>query len=125
MRIYKIFGYFVVLNLVILFSCSKDDLKTNREKIIGKWISESKSDTLDFIDSQNFYKSSNTMSYDHFDYQLLKDSIEVRYSGKCFVQVYPTLHKYSIDDNKLIINFSNNQCYGFVKENITLIKEQK
>jgi hypothetical protein len=106
-----------VLSLIFL-SCEK-----NQEKLLGKWVSTDKSDTLDFVDESNFYKSSINMRYDHYDYQLFKDSIKIGYRGKLYVLVTPTFHRYFIDGGNLVIDFSNKSCYGFPLQELTYTKE--
>ena len=108
----------LLLLLVVIFSCSKFD----QNEIIGTWISSDKIDTLDFVDNNNFYNSNITMRYDHYDYHLDKDSIEIRYRGVLMVLVQPTKHKYYLDDNTLTIDFRNKICYGFSSAEITFIK---
>ncbi len=91
--------------------------------ILGTWISTDKADTLEFTDNHNFYKSSQMMRHDHYDYHIDKDSIEIRYNGTHMIYVLPTRHKYYLESNKLTIDFANKQCYGFRREKITFIKE--
>ena len=109
----------VLLILVVIFGCSK----FNQNEILGTWISSDKSDTLDFIDENNFYRSSINMRYDHYDYQLDNDSIEMGYSGKLYILVQPTKHKYLLDGNNLTIDFRNKICYGFSSSEIIFIKQ--
>ena len=103
---------------LIFFSCEK-----NQEKLLGKWVSTDKSDTLDFVDGSNFYKSSINMRHDHYDYQLFKDSIKIGYSGKLYVLVTPTFHRYFFDETNLVIDFSNKSCYGFPLKEMIYAKE--
>ncbi len=116
------FGLFLI-TIIAIVNCSKNEIEANQEKLLGKWISLNKSDTLDFTTKDDFYKSNGHMNYDHYDYQLFKDSIEIGYRGKMYVLVKPTMHKYQFDNN-LIIDLSNKQCYGFETELLTYIKEK-
>ncbi|GET25607.1 hypothetical protein NT017_19360 [Prolixibacter sp. NT017] len=84
----------------------------------------SKANLNEFTSANDFYKSNRYMVYDHYDYGLFKDSIEIGYKGKMYVLVYPTMHKYSICNGKLTIDFSNNQCYGFSPQKMEYKKEK-
>jgi hypothetical protein len=99
--------------ICILISCEKDKDSSNHDNILGKWISIDKSDTLDFVDKTDFYKSNIDFRHDHFDYILDNDSIKIGYNGIRMVLVQPTKHKYSLNGNNLNIDFSNRNCYGF------------
>jgi hypothetical protein len=108
---------------LMFFSCKKDGNLKNQEKLLGKWISIDKSDTLDFIDKNNFYNSSLYMHYDHYDYQLFNDSIKIGYRGKLYILVMPTNHRYFLNGNNLTIDLSNTNCYGFPLQELTFTKE--
>jgi len=99
---------FLIFTIVLTSACRKDDETVNRERILGTWISEDQNDTLDFTDQSNFYRNG-----DHFDYTLYYDSIEVAYSGRLFILVMPSKHKYQLTGDNLMIDFSNRNCYGF------------
>ena len=103
--------------------CDKYNLAKNQEKILGTWISLDKSDTLDIVDDNNFYKSTSGMHHDHYDYELFVDSIEIGYSGILEILVKPTKHNYSLEGDRLIIDFSNRNCYGFSNQETTYTKE--
>ena len=109
----------VLLILVVISGCNK----FNQNEILGTWISTDKTDTLEFVDNSNFYKSSKYMRHEHYDYHLYKDSIEIRYSGTLMILVQPTKHKYYLDNNTLTIDFRNKICYGFNSAEITFIKQ--
>ena len=123
MIINKIIRLAFILIVITFISCEKDKDVTNYGKILGTWISLDKSDTLDFVDKNNFYKSSHTMRYDHYDYELYNDSIEIGYRGILYVGVLPTRHKYFIDGYNLTIDFSNKICYGFGMKVMTYTKQ--
>ena len=54
------------------------------------------------------------MQNENYDYKLLPgDSIQIGYRGTQFVLVQPTNHKYSLENNELVIDFTNESCYGF------------
>lgn len=113
--------FFIIL---IMVTCEKYDEPYNSEMIIGKWTSIDKIDTLEFDDNGNLYKSTINIRHEHFDYKILRDSIEIKYSGLSYILIYPTKHKYSIIDNKLSIDFSNKPCYGFTSgQLISYVKE--
>ena len=113
MKMYKnLIGVLFVM-AIMLISCDKDEESSNVDAILGTWISTDKSDTLDFVDKTNFYKSNIEYRHDQFDYILEKDSIEIGYSGIRMVLVQATSHKYSLNGNNLTIDFSNKNCYGF------------
>jgi len=108
------FNFLVMTSIFILLAgCNDESLKLNQNRILGTWISTNNLDTLHFLDDSNFFKSSSTMHYDHFDYQLFTDSIKVGYSGVLYISVKPTMHKYSLTEGSLMIDFENQQCYGF------------
>ena len=119
----KMFWGLLLLTTFALTNCSKNEIEINQAEILGTWISLDKSDTLDFTSRDDFYKSNLYMYYDHYDYQLFKDSIEIGYRGKLYILVTPTMHKYYFNENKLTIDFSNKQCYGFNKEIMTFTKQ--
>ena len=93
---------------LIFSSCSEDDLEMHQDKLIGVWISENGMDTLEFVNNSSFYKNG-----DHFDYNLAKNSIEIRYRGMLFVNAQRSNHHYTLTNNTLIIDFTNEDCYGF------------
>ena len=115
----KISRLALILIVITFLSCDK----IPQDKILGTWISIDNSDTLDFVDNNNFYKSTVYMRYDHYDYQLYNDSIEIGYRGKLYVLVLPTKHKYHLDGNNLTIDFSNKICYGFGMQIMTYTKK--
>jgi len=100
-------GFLIFIGL-ICSNCSDDTLELNQDKLIGTWISADRLDTLNFVNNTSFYKNS-----DHFDYKLAKDSIEIRYSGVLYILVQPSNHHYTLIDNTLTIDFTNDNCYGF------------
>ncbi|HKJ43979.1 MAG TPA: hypothetical protein VKA27_17920 [Sunxiuqinia sp.] len=107
--------------LLLLFSitiagCSKNEIATNQDKIIGTWIAIDKSDTLDFTTNTDFFKSNGYLFYDHYDYELFKDSIKIGYRGNLMILIRPTMHAYTLDQENLTIDLSNTQCYGFEKK---------
>jgi len=113
----------IVIALIIVLGCDKESEISTKDKIIGTWISADKSDTLDFVDIESFYKSSAIMTYDHYDYELFNDSIKIGYSGRIYILVTPTIHSYNLSGVKLTIDFSNKQCYGFGLEQIDYYKK--
>jgi hypothetical protein len=116
MKKIKFLVFVLLVTSITLISCESENI--NQLNIMGKWISTDKNDTLNFVDNNNFYKNG-----DHFNYRLDGDLIEVKYNGKLFVLVNPTKHRYSLDDNVLIIDFSNEICYGFDLQKVTYVKK--
>ena len=114
----------IVLFIIIIIGCELETSNVNQEMIIGTWISADKKDTLDFVNNESFYKSNEVMRYDHYDYELLSDSIKVRYSGKLYILVSPTVHSFNLSENKLTIDFSNEQCYGFNQEKVDYFRNE-
>lgn len=111
------FSLFVLLiSALVLVSCENETDK--QQDILGKWISSNKNDTLDFVDSNNFYKNGI-----HFGYNLYGDSIEVEYEGDLKILPYPTKHRYSLENNVIVIDFSNKICYGFEMQKVTYNKK--
>ena len=117
----------LVLTLIIsltLISCDKENEIESQTKILGTWISVDKSDTLEFANEKDLYKSNSTMRHDHFDYAVYNDSIEIGYDGILYVLVLPTKHKYSFSGDNLTIDFSNRNCYGFDMKSIVYAKDK-
>jgi hypothetical protein len=119
----RIPGIVLILIAIAIMGCDKYNLANNKEKILGTWISLDKSDTLDIVDDSNFYKSTSHMHYDRYLYELFVDSIKIGYSGILYIAVKPTNHKYFIDEDKLTIDFSNRNCYGFSNQETIYTKE--
>ncbi len=109
---------------IVIIGCEIETGNMNQEAIIGTWISADKSDTLDFVNNESFYKSNEVMRYDHYDYELFGDAIKIRYSGKLYILVSPTVHSFNLSENKLTIDFSNEQCYGFNQEKVDYFKNE-
>ena len=97
--------------------------KFNKDDILGTWISYDLSDTLEFVDNSSFYKSTANMRHDHYDYNLEKDSIEIRYNGTLMILIQPTKHFYELNENSLILDLTNTECYGFNSERIVYSKK--
>jgi len=119
-----ILGMLLLLMAILFTSCSKDEIEINQKELLGTWIAVDKSDTLEFTSENDFLKSNGYMVSDHYDYALLEDSIEIGYRGKMDILIYPTMHKYSIENGNLTIDFSNKQCYGFALQEKTYKKEK-
>ena len=119
----RILGVVLILIAISVMGCDKYNLAKNQEKILGTWISLDKSDTLDIVDDSNFYKSTSHMHYDRYLYELFVDSIEIQYSGILYIAVKPTKHNYSLEEDRLIVDFSNRNCYGFSNQETTYTKE--
>ncbi|MFA5648011.1 MAG: hypothetical protein WC951_06850 [Bacteroidales bacterium] len=113
---------FLVIASVFLLSCDKDPKNPASGIIIGTWISADKSDTLHFVDRESFYKSDINMTYDHYDYELLNDSIKIGYSGSRYILVVPSSHFYKLSGEELTIDFTNKLCYGFGLERVDYYK---
>lgn len=113
MQIKKILLLSLLMIVLIIVSCQKDQNASNPDNLLGTWISTDKSDTLYFIDATNLYNSNTSMHYDHYDYKLIDDSLKIGYSGRLYIYVLPTMHSFHLDGNKLSIDFSKKSCYGF------------
>ena len=122
MKKHSIIGVLFILVVFLTIGCEKYNLKNKQEEILGTWIKTDNSDTLFFLDDTNLYRSGTSIS-DYYKYKLFADSIEIEYAGCFFVAVHPTKHKYSMNDNRLTIDFSNIYCFGFEKESMTFFKE--
>jgi len=105
---------FTIFAFILLVGCEKFD----GDDILGIWISTDKTDTLDFVDNSNFYKSAAIWRRESYDYHLDKDSIEIRYSGPNMILIQPTKHVYELDGNTLMLDLRNKFCYGFSSEKI-------
>lgn len=119
----RILGTVLILVTISLIGCEKYKLSINQEEILGTWVSLDKSDTLDIVDESRFYKTVGTMPNELFSYELFVDSIKIGYSGSLYILVKPTKHKYSIGANRLTIDFSNRNCYGFSNQKTSYTKE--
>ncbi len=120
------FKTFLILSLVVALSFLAGCEKTVTENDLnGEWISEAMSDTLYFIDDGSFFHSSENMRYDHYDYSVQGDSLEIGYSGMMKILVKKTKHRFKLDGDDLMIDFSNEFCFGFPKEKIMYRRIQK
>lgn len=121
----KIIGFiaFSLVVILVLTNCSKDDAYLNQMEL-GVWISTDKKDTLEFKSQNNFYKSNLFMQDENYDFKMLpKDSIQIGYRGKLFIDVEPTNHKYTLVGNEMTIDFTNKSCFGFDEKLTTYILE--
>lgn len=102
---------FILLVVVLFSSCSKSDLEIDREEILGVWVVQGISDTLKFNSDQVAYR--NSMPY---RYHLEKDSIQMDYVGAIlhlFPPPPPFKLGYTLNEDELIIDCPNENCYGF------------
>ena len=100
-----------ILVVVLFSSCSKSELEINREEIIGVWVVQGISDTLRFTSDELTYR--NSMPY---RYLLEKDSIQMDYVGAIshlFLPPPPFKLGYTLNEDELIIDCPNENCYGF------------
>lgn len=123
-RYKSILSLILLILIIFLTNCSKDEIVKNQKELLGTWISVDKSDTLEFTSANDFYKSNGNMVSDHYDYELFQDSLKIGYNGIQYILVEPTMYKYSIDNDNLTIDFSNKQCYGFPLQKMIYIKEK-
>ena len=116
--------------LILLFITALSFL-TGCEKTVtgndlnGEWVSDTMRDTLYFNDDSNFFHSSENMRYDHYEYSVQGDSLEIGYGGMMMVLVKKTKHRFKLDGDDLMIDFSNEFCFGFPKEKIMYRRIQK
>jgi len=118
----KLYWILSLLIIITLTNCSKEEIVSDQENIIGTWISLDKTDTLYFTTKNDFYKSNGFMVYDHYDYQFFQDSLEIGYRGKLYILIEPSKHQYSLENDFLTIDFADKGCYGFNSELITYEK---
>ncbi len=103
--------------LILLFFFSGfEKKKVTDDDLLGEWIEESKTDTIWFTDNTNFYHSTKNMHYDHYDYTIKGDSMEIGYSGMMMILVPKTKHYFELKGDELMIDLSNKQCFGFSQE---------
>jgi|WetSurMetagenome_2_1015567.scaffolds.fasta_scaffold47631_1 hypothetical protein len=115
------FSLLIVISVTfIIFSCKKSNTSDYRE-LLGSWISTDLSDTLEFTSDHDFYKMFSGVK-DHFDYNLSNDSITIGYNGMLFILVKPSNHSYSLNGDKMTIDFKP-QCYGFRPQEINFIRK--
>jgi hypothetical protein len=118
----------LILILVNLNGCKKEDNISDKSNILGKWTTFDKSLSLYFFDNSNLYKygeresSDLKMDSEHYDYHLDNDSITIGYSGKLYIYIIPTKHKYQLIGDTLAIDFSNTNCFGFDQKAIKLVR---
>ena len=114
--------FLLAVTLLLLSGCEKtvtgDDLN-------GEWVAGTIKDTLYIIDDSNFFHSSKNMHYDHYDYSVQGDSLEIGYSGMMMILVKKTKHRFKLDGDELTIDFSNKLCFGFPKEKLMYRRTQK
>ena len=122
MKIIILMSFYIMIVLV-LASCEKNQDSSSQDHILGTWISEENNDTLNFADSTNLLRSNINMHSDHYDYQLINDSIRIGYSGRLYIYVIPSMHKYLLNGNNLTIDFSNRHCYGFALQKINYTRK--
>ena len=114
---------FITILIISLVSCNKEVNLSNNVKIIGTWISTDKSDTLDFVNGSEFYKSAIGFRNDHYKYHLDNDSIQIDYAGIRMPATVRTTHKYNLNGNNLTIDFTNKGCFGFEMNVMEYIKK--
>ena len=113
----------IVAFVFLLSGCEKNT--TVDEDLNGEWIATDKSDTLYFVDENNFYHSSAAMHYDHYDYSVEGDSLVIGYSGKMYILTLETKHYFELKGDDLMIDFSNRQCFGFPLKKMRYNRVQK
>jgi hypothetical protein len=118
MKTKRVLQFIVIWGFSLMVSCEKDQRMPNADNLLGTWVSLNKSDTLTFVDKTNLWRKS-----DHYDYMVMNDSIKIGYSGKLYIYVLPTNHKYYLGGNNLSIDFSNRNCYGFELKLISYSRE--
>jgi hypothetical protein len=123
MVIIRFLHFSLISFFLILISCNREKEITNQDNLLGTWISIDSKDTLYFRDKTNFYKSNGFMQYDHYDYQVDNDSLKIGYSGKLYILVLPTKHKFQLNENELIIDFRSKYCFGFDLQLMKYIKK--
>ncbi|WP_319270037.1 hypothetical protein [uncultured Draconibacterium sp.] len=102
-----------ILVVALISSCSKSELEIDREEIIGVWVAQEITDTLEFTSDQIVYK--NSIPY---EYHLEKDSIQMQYAGPLYIASYPFKLRYSLSDDILNIFCPDGNCYGFYAESV-------
>jgi hypothetical protein len=117
-----------VFVLIFNYSCAKDE-NINKDKILGTWVSSENTLTVNFLDYSNLNQYGETkpsdlkMGSNHYKYEIDNDSITIQYSGKVYIYVRPTTHRYWLNGNFLTIDFSNKPCYGFGFEAINFTRQ--
>jgi len=110
----SIFTFAIVSSISLLFSC--ENSPPFGVSLLGEWVATENADTIYILDESNFYHSTKNMHYDHYDYSIKGDSIQVGYSGMMMILVQETNHYFELKGDKLMIDFSNRHCFGFPKE---------
>jgi len=103
----------------VFLSCDRETRV--QEAILGTWVSADQADTLVFMNEERFEKNSAYEGYMvPYMYSIYHHSITIQYSGPNYtnyILVKPTTHYFHLEEEKLIIDFSNG-CYGFPKERL-------
>ena len=107
----------LMLSMIIFVGCNNKDT-FEKDVLLGKWMSNDSSYTLDFTTEGDFLKNG-----DHYNYWLKQDSIKVQYSGVLYIYVKPTTHSFTLKANTLTIDFSAG-CYGFSPQIIHFTREK-
>lgn len=124
MKTFRLSMLLLLLMAISLMACEKYKLEKRQEMILGTWVSLDETDTLDIADESNFYKTVAMIPHERFNYELFRDSIKIVYSGSMYILVYPTRHSYSLEEDRLTIDFSNRHCYGFTRQETTYFKDR-
>lgn len=86
MKVNNVLRFVLILVIsLILINCEKENEIASQTKILGTWISVDKSDTLEFANEKDLYKSNSAMRHDHYDYTVYNDSIKIGYSGILYI----------------------------------------
>ncbi len=117
------FSFTALMAALLVSGC--DETSVTGDDLTGEWIDASKADTIFFMDDKNFYHSSKHMRYDHYDYAIHGDSIEIGYNGMMMILVLKTRHYFELKGDELMIDLSNKQCFGFPKEKMHYKRIQK
>ncbi|NPA36938.1 MAG: hypothetical protein GXO47_08830 [Chlorobi bacterium] len=109
--------------LILISGCNKGNAE--QECLTGEWVSVNYADTLYIMDDNNFYHSTNTMHFDHYNFSVEGDSIVISYNGLLMVLVADTRHHFELNGDDLMIDFLNNQGFGFPDDKVQYKRIQK
>jgi hypothetical protein len=121
----KIFFPWILIAFVSVIFAGCEKTPVSGDDLLGVWVNESKSDTIWFADQNNFFHSSKDFAYSQYEYSVSEDSITVQYVGFLKIYVQPSIHYIELKGDELMIDFSDELCFGFPKEKMYYKRIQK
>jgi hypothetical protein len=112
--------YVLLFIIIIMFASCEKDVEV-AASVVGKWkIIVPDSDTLVFSSDSFTRKFYDGLSHS-FKYSIKMDEITIQYNGPMYILIQPSTHKFELDNNQLVIDFTNG-CYGFQSKKYNLVR---